>query len=533
MKKILKSTGFLIAAIYLPQVSFAGQAVAAYQNPQGASFQQGQAVGSDDPTAAQSDKLSQELERNKELLEIWKDHVRTLTKERDDAYKQIEDLKSNTSAQTQASPAPAETDNEEYLKTIDDLKAQLNTLLSENQNLKTALTAAKTQGADASLKAKLSELQAENEKLKLSIKGLQESQADRDVLIRDKQEALQKIDDMTKEINGLRLENQTLKANPAPAVVQPDAAQDQKIQSMQNAYDELETSFKEQQDKIRKLQAEKLEDKTKIQELKTQVLKLQSGSESQTNAQAEELVEAKATIEQLRSEKDKSLAQITDLNAKVQTLETDRQATRTVVDELSKLKAEREQSKKSYTALDSNYRTQAERLKELQSENMQSAAVKQQLATALTEKQALEKDNAGLENEKQNLNVKIQSLKSDLDQLRTENQKAEGLKAQLNGTLADKEALQKSYAALQAGSASLEQKLKEYSAKVGELDRDNIQLRTENKKVSQQNQSLQANLQANLSDIQNLKSNFDSYLESLEQSFSERQKNSPETAPSR
>ena len=38
--------------------------------------------------------LSQELEKNKELLEIWKGHVKTLTKERDTAYREIEELKS-------------------------------------------------------------------------------------------------------------------------------------------------------------------------------------------------------------------------------------------------------------------------------------------------------------------------------------------------------------------------------------------------------------------------------------------------------
>ena len=42
--------------------------------------------------ASESD-LAQEAERNRELLEIWKDHVKTLTKERDDAYRQIERLK--------------------------------------------------------------------------------------------------------------------------------------------------------------------------------------------------------------------------------------------------------------------------------------------------------------------------------------------------------------------------------------------------------------------------------------------------------
>src|SRR3989338_284093 len=37
--------------------------------------------------------LSEELNKNKEMLQIWKDHVRSLTKDRDEAYRQIQTLK--------------------------------------------------------------------------------------------------------------------------------------------------------------------------------------------------------------------------------------------------------------------------------------------------------------------------------------------------------------------------------------------------------------------------------------------------------
>jgi len=39
------------------------------------------------------DELAQELEKTKEMTQIWKDHVRTLTRERDAAYQEIETLK--------------------------------------------------------------------------------------------------------------------------------------------------------------------------------------------------------------------------------------------------------------------------------------------------------------------------------------------------------------------------------------------------------------------------------------------------------
>ena len=50
-------------------------------------------AGQPDAMDMRYQQISQEAQRNKELLEIWKDHVRTLTKERDEAYKEIETLK--------------------------------------------------------------------------------------------------------------------------------------------------------------------------------------------------------------------------------------------------------------------------------------------------------------------------------------------------------------------------------------------------------------------------------------------------------
>lgn len=606
MKKILKSVSFLIIAVYLPQVCFANQAVAAYQNTQGTSLQENQNLSTGQESLdGRADQLSQELARNKELLEIWKDHVRTVTKERDDAYKQIDDLKNGMGLE----PAPDE-------GTISDLKAQISRLTAD---LNAANAALRPKPMDASSKLKISELQAENEKLKLSLKGFSETQNDKEVIIREKQQALQRIEDLEKETSNLRAENEKLKIRPTTLVAAQDPAQEAKIQAMQDAYDGLEVNFKDQQDRIRKLQAEKLDDKTKIQELKTQILKLQSGSEDKTSAQDLELQEAKAALETLRIEKDKALARAAALDSQVKTLEASDQKAQSVSEDLSKLSAEKDQLAKNYATLEANYQTQQETLKSFSSEieslkkqnetlaagadglqaekdrsaslksaldkaladnaaiqksyqnlqtnyeaqteklkalsaekeslngqiqllqtkvgtleadSRQMAATKQQLGAALTEKQALEKDNADLDNQNQILNAKIQSLKSDMDQLRVENQKAETFKADLAKVIADKENLQKSYAALQANSAAQDQKFKEYSAKLGELDRTNLQLKTESKRISEENQGLQENLKANLSDIKNLRANFESYLESLEQSFGERQKEETPAASS-
>lgn len=77
-------------------------------------------------------------ERSKELLEIWKEHVRTLTRERDAAQKELEELRTQTPSEVSAGSMAAreleearrdnETlmrDKEEALAAIDSLKKQL------------------------------------------------------------------------------------------------------------------------------------------------------------------------------------------------------------------------------------------------------------------------------------------------------------------------------------------------------------------------------------------------------------------------
>ena len=68
-----------------------------------------EAVSGDAPEGDQYQQIAREAERNKELLEIWKDHVRTLTEERNAAYKELETFKSAVPQQfgmeTQAIPA--------------------------------------------------------------------------------------------------------------------------------------------------------------------------------------------------------------------------------------------------------------------------------------------------------------------------------------------------------------------------------------------------------------------------------------------
>ena len=129
------------------------------------------------------DQVLQENERTKELLEIWKDHVRTVTKERDEAYKQIEALKSQSGVSTQANAqelvAAADTAKEESLRQIDFLKDKMallqkkyEDLQSQNQKLQTTLSQNEENRIS---EAQLAALQAKADKLPVVEKEFQEA----------------------------------------------------------------------------------------------------------------------------------------------------------------------------------------------------------------------------------------------------------------------------------------------------------------------------------------------------------------------
>ena len=125
--------------------TFAKRPPNSYQEPVGTTYQElSQSV--------QPDETAREMQKDKELLAIWKDHVRTLTKERDEAYKEIEALKNQGVSISPAAPV------------------------------------------DPGLREVLDDLRAENQKLKLALKENKEAQADKEVILREKEEALGQFD---------------------------------------------------------------------------------------------------------------------------------------------------------------------------------------------------------------------------------------------------------------------------------------------------------------------------------------------------
>ena len=180
----------LLAVFVVSLVNFPKNSIAkVYTNPS-------QEVVTDnrvDPIA-QSSQIP-EAERTQQLLEIWKDHVKTLTRERNDAYKEIEALKNQgvSADRNNASQGMSNVERESVNRTIAALRSQVDSLQSENQQLKLSQPR-DVASVDQDLRTELSTLRSENQKLKLAIKENTETNSDKEVILREKEEALRQLD---------------------------------------------------------------------------------------------------------------------------------------------------------------------------------------------------------------------------------------------------------------------------------------------------------------------------------------------------
>lgn len=164
-----------------------------------------------------------ETERTQQLMEIWKDHVKTLTRERDEAYKEIEALKSQRPgvSPNNASQGMSDAERESVNRTNSALRSQVDALQSENQQLKLAQPR-DVASVDQDLRTELTTLRSENQKIKMAIKENTESSADKEVILREKEEALRQLeylkDKMTllqKKYDQLQSDNQNSRSSTA------------------------------------------------------------------------------------------------------------------------------------------------------------------------------------------------------------------------------------------------------------------------------------------------------------------------------
>ncbi len=164
---------FSFNTLGLAQVVFAKTALKPYQEPELSGPAQPNDAVNQGTLDERFEALTKEMEKEKELLDIWKDHVRTLTKERDEAYKQIEALKDQG-------------DSSSAGKSTADLESELKALRSENERLTASLSEKKPAESD--------NVTTENSSLR----------SDNDILLKEKAEAAQKLEYLTDQMSLLR-----------------------------------------------------------------------------------------------------------------------------------------------------------------------------------------------------------------------------------------------------------------------------------------------------------------------------------------
>ena len=206
---------FLLSVFGFTQASFAKAAPRPTQEPAETNYAElYQAARQSDLTSqgtldSRFEALTKELQKGKELLAIWKDHVRSLTKERDEAYKEIETLK-DQGASSSLPDGRIAAENEELKSELGSLRAALQAKAEKLTAVEKELQEAKDYFSSSmeELNEKTKKMFQENETLKSEI---QSAKAER-----QKQEELQQALVQLKSENGsLKFQNDRLQKTQA------------------------------------------------------------------------------------------------------------------------------------------------------------------------------------------------------------------------------------------------------------------------------------------------------------------------------
>lgn len=316
-------------------------------------------------------KAADEADRSKEMLEIWKDHVRTLTKERDAAKQRISALEAQVqSLQTQApvggNEALTTAQNDEEKKTLMAQKAEaykvIENLRAHNAKLQAELekkpsTSIKDTASSASdkemilkLKGAVSDLEAENKRILLSRAEADKVRQDKRDFLNDKRDYLTQITDLKDELKKVQDENDRMRGLGMVANT-PDPEKDALRKQHQNLIDE-----------------------SKINEERAKA----------------EIAALKAEIERLRT---------SDI-------------------QISRLKAEKESLQKSYLSLDNNFKTQEQRMQDMKARVVSLERLNEELKNSQKDKletianlqTKIQASNASLQNFKNNYEKSLNTL---------------------------------------------------------------------------------------------------------------------------
>ena len=462
-----------------------------------------------------ADSSSQDAERNRELLEIWKDHVKTLTKERNAAYKELEQLKASHPGgpsvapmaqfggmETQALPSPAATQ-------------QIEGLQSEVARLQAALdqqSQATPSSPNRELQMQFSALQTQ---LQQTRKELSDTHAEKDRLIQEKEKALSQVDRMKTEL-------ESAQSAPAPVVSGADQEVADNLQKALNIqkkrYEDLQTKYTELDSEMESLRSTKgSDDPGELRDLQSQLAALRvenahlkEGAKGQPPADISGSDEALRQAREIQYENETLRARIEKLQAVEKELSSTRGYFTPLVKDLQtsnqKISSENESLKAEFARGKTEYDNATRQVQQFSEQNQQLAA----------EVQSMKADQEEATNQ-------IAGLKSQVQLAAADREKYKSLEEEAQRLSTENKSLHGSYTELQNNLQSQEAKFRETAAQFSSLQKSNDELQARDAQRSKQIETYKTSLRANLTDMKNLKSNFESYLDSLVTSFDERE----------
>lgn len=338
---------------------------------------------------ASVDSLSKELEKNKQLLEIWKDHVKRLTKERDELKKG-------------APPAGAAPSTGQ----ITTLESRIATLEAENKRLEAESRSMKSAAGP-------------DPRLTMLERELKELRADNDVLSKDKERALAQLE---------RLKSAP-QAAPAPAPVPAKdlAAKDREIEKLKidneklrRSYNYLDADLRTTREQLKGLQPLEAENARLAQESRQTAERL-----AQAEGQTTKTALLKDELENLRRGREEHAKESSALRSQMEKLKADQAKASQLAAENARLAKAEEQAARTVQTL----KSQVEQLKadqanaaQLQKENERLVAESRAENRQVSERLAQTEDQAA---------KTTQALRSQIDQLKAHEAESGMLKIKL------------------------------------------------------------------------------------------------------
>ncbi len=444
--------------------------------------------------------LSQEAQRNRELLDIWKEHVKSLTKERDEAYKELESLRASRSVRTstpvaaplgqfgvesQAIP-PMNRDMQMQFTSLqakyEDTKKELEELKSKKEKAPAKSSQKVPAGRLEDLQQRINELRVDNESLTRALAEAQSNGGSTVSRVRQLEAELAQVRNSSADVDALRSENQALHDEIASLKTQQPKGFISGGGSSDAASRERDAFMRQ----AKKLQYENDTLKVQIEKMKVVEKELQS-----TRSYFGPMVQ------DLQNKLSKAGEENEQLKAQIQKIQSDAQSATGTVDSISK------ENEKLKADLDKMNKDQEETDKQLE-------LIKSQLQLAVADKDKIkgQEDELGkLKEERQTLEKAYKELQANY---KSQDEQFQQVSQQMS--------------AMQKASEEWKGKENQFSGDLSSMQKELETLRQERAQHLRSLERYQIALRANYTDMQNLKSNFEAYLESLVASFQDRQK---------